>query len=566
VIGLPACLVVTLLAWINPGGLVTRCAAAAALMVFSALVIQEAHGLTEAHFHVFCALAFLLAYRDWRVLAVGAATAAIHHLAFTLLQTVHVPVYIYTSDAVGPWTLTIIHAAFVVFETSLLMGLAVQMRREWRQAEELGRLTQALTDGLTGDDLTVRLHWDPTSPLAATAATVDALMERLCERITAVKGDARDIQSQAARAASETAAVRQGGEFVQAAITEVSKGAAEQAGQISLVAEGTNGLAEQSQMLAVAAGRQAALTAAMAVVIDALCVQTQQIAEASREQSGAAEEARAAASQTIQVVTASADATRRTLAGVTDQVGRLEQHSSGIRECAESVSSIAERTNLLALNAAIEAARAGEQGRGFAVVAEEVRKLADQSAVAARQINDTVAVMAGELATVLGVTQGDQSESGFARVIAQGQEVIAAGQRTEQFAARIADLAVRNQNDTAQIGEAGDSLARQIAELRGQIATHDAAATEMAASIKATQSAVAGIAAITDQNSAAAHQVVAAVAAQAQGLLFLDSIAEEVAAAAATTRRSLDRFRTLAVPDAESGATEMEPPVLRLAA
>ena len=121
-IGLPAAAVVGWLAANRPGSVVTRCAAGVALMIFSALYIQQAHGMTEMHFHVFCALAFLLAYRDWRAIVAAAGAIAFHHLAFTLLQTLKVPVFIFTTDIVTPWLLTLIHAAFVVFESSILVS------------------------------------------------------------------------------------------------------------------------------------------------------------------------------------------------------------------------------------------------------------------------------------------------------------------------------------------------------------------------------------------------------------------------------------------------------------
>lgn len=85
-IGLPASAVVTWLAKNQSGSPVVRCASGAALMIYSALFIQQTHGLTEMHFHVFCALAFLVAYRDWRVIVTAVVVAASHHAIFTALQ------------------------------------------------------------------------------------------------------------------------------------------------------------------------------------------------------------------------------------------------------------------------------------------------------------------------------------------------------------------------------------------------------------------------------------------------------------------------------------------------
>ncbi len=566
-VGLPAALVVTLLARLRPGGLVTRCAAGAAMLVFSALFIQQAHGLTEAHFHVFCALAFLLAYRDWRVLMVGAATITLHHIAFTLLQTLNVPVFIYTSDAVGPWVLTIIHAAFVVFETTLLICLSAPMRREWHEAEELGRFTLALTERLSGEDLTARLDWDPRSPLAATAASVNDLLERLRSRIDGAKGDARHIHERGVQAARETEDVQGAGDAVQAAITEVSAGAHEQARQARQAVGQMSSLTGQARTLAAAAERQTALTEMMGGATEALLTRTQQVAQASHEQADVAQEARAAASEGTEVVAEAAEALQASVVDIADKVERLGERSSHIRQCADSVGQIAAQTNLLALNAAIEAARAGEHGRGFAVVADHVRKLADQSSVAARQINDLVTVMTVEIGAVLSATQGTPDEEGFRRVLEKMQQVVTSGRRTERAVGHIAGLAVRNQEHALGIGGAGTELAGQIAGLRDEIAAHDAAARAMAAQAEAAQGGVESIAAITGRTSAATQQVAAIVAEQSLSLRRLADITAQVAATAEAVSGSLERFRTdTTVPALEDDAEAPPAIPLRLAA
>ena len=67
-----------------------------------------------------------------------------------------------------------------------------------------------------------------------------------------------------------------------------------------------------------------------------------------------------------------------------------------IETLAETISEIASEINLLSLNASIEAARAGEAGRGFAVVADEIRILADQSADAAKNIQEAMKGLASD--------------------------------------------------------------------------------------------------------------------------------------------------------------------------
>ena len=83
-------------------------------------------------------------------------------------------------------------------------------------------------------------------------------------------------------------------------------------------------------------------------------------------------------------------------------VGELERQAANIGDIVKAVARIADQTNLLALNAAIEAARAGQHGKGFAVVADELRTLAETSEKSAKQIQDLVGQIQGEVKVIAG--------------------------------------------------------------------------------------------------------------------------------------------------------------------
>jgi len=95
--GLSAAIPIILI-YTAPGKLLTRLAVAASFMIFSALEIHQAHGVTELHFGIFVLLAFLLYYRDWIVVIAAAAIIAVHHLLFNYLQGEGYPVYVFSTQ------------------------------------------------------------------------------------------------------------------------------------------------------------------------------------------------------------------------------------------------------------------------------------------------------------------------------------------------------------------------------------------------------------------------------------------------------------------------------------
>lgn len=148
-LGLPAVLVCAWLTIARPGALVTRCTIAAALMMMASLQIHQAHGMLEMHFSIFVLLAFLLFYRDWVPLVTASGVIALQHLGFDLLQREGKPIWVFATS--GGFGIVLVHAAFVVFETALLVWMAVRLRAEidavGGEPVELSRIAHEMAKG-----------------------------------------------------------------------------------------------------------------------------------------------------------------------------------------------------------------------------------------------------------------------------------------------------------------------------------------------------------------------------------------------------------------------------------
>jgi methyl-accepting chemotaxis protein len=241
---------------------------------------------------------------------------------------------------------------------------------------------------------------------------------------------------------------------------------------------------------------------------------------------GAAESSRDAIGRASGALVTISDRVRATAT----TVGALGDASAHVDEFVETVSRIARQTNLLALNAAIEAARAGEHGRGFAVVAEEVRKLAEESARAAKEVTDTIAVVRQNIA---------------AAVMSMAQ-----GEREVRDVGGIADEANR------ALGTMLDGI-RRIAEVIGETATVSRAQSATMETLTATMTGVQTVALEASSRANAASRVATD---QTSSLDGLSTTSRQLAQLAERLRHSISRFSVLSLPvrREEAGAASSE--------
>ncbi|TWT89891.1 Aerobic respiration control sensor protein ArcB [Pseudobythopirellula maris] len=130
--GLLACVPTALAVW-RPGRLSTRIVIGCAQVLFSSLLIHLLGGRIEAHFHIFGSLAFLAAYRDWRVLLPPVLIVAADHYIRGVLW----PQSIFGTMIPGEYR-WLEHAGWVLFEVVVLWITISQSVREMRQLAENG--------------------------------------------------------------------------------------------------------------------------------------------------------------------------------------------------------------------------------------------------------------------------------------------------------------------------------------------------------------------------------------------------------------------------------------------
>jgi methyl-accepting chemotaxis protein len=387
----------------------------------------------DMHMAYFAALAVLVIYCDWVVIAAGAATVAVHHLALSYL----LPEAVFPGSA--NLARVIVHALILVVEAVVLIGVTVSVNAMFVVADEARRKAEDAADrAQTANDAAQAAR---SSEEAGRVGFAEAQAQAERQRADALATLAKELSRLAAGDLTARIDAEFDGDFAQMK-TDFNAAVDSLRGAVLAITAATDGLRGGSDDIARASDDLARRTESQAASLEQTAAALEQVTQSGRQ-------AALGAQQASTVVTAARAEAERTGGVVRDAVSamdEIERSSGEITQIIGVIDEIAFQTNLLALNAGVEAARAGDSGRGFAVVAQEVRALAQRSADAAKQIKALIA------------TSSEQVQRGVGLVGQTGQVLEGMVTKVSEIDGIIADMAVSSQEQASGLSQINQAI------------------------------------------------------------------------------------------------------------
>ena len=421
-----------------------------ALMAQVSLLVAAMGGhawQTDMHMAYFAALALLVVYCDWVVIAAAAATVAVHHLGLSYL----LPSAVFPGSAsLGR---VIVHAVILIVEAGALIAVTASVNNMFAVASsERAKAEDAVGEARAANDAAESARRSEEETHARNAA---AREREEAQRANAVAALGQGL-SHLARGDLTLRLTDRFAEAYEPLRADFNTAADKLADALSVIEQRVNGVRAGSDQIAEAAVNLARRTERQAASLEETAAAMDEITATVGQTATGANRAADVVGRARDDARRSGDVVEQAVAAMT----AIEDSSQSISQIIGVIDEIAFQTNLLALNAGVEAARAGEAGRGFAVVAQEVRALAQRSAEAAKEIRTLISTSTQQVETGVGLV-GRTGEA-LERIVAQIAEI-------DGLVRTIAASAQEQANGLAQINGAVNQMDQVLQENAGMV-------------------------------------------------------------------------------------------------